>query len=276
MDWGLYSFMFPLAVFIASMAMMSGIAGTAFFLPVFILVFPAMGEAYEIQSASGMVFASLLTSSFGFLSGMAAYFRMDLINFSLGRKFLWLSVPMAVLGALACMLISVFWVKSLYGVLILMMAINIWIISKRRGDGGHDQRKKSAAKKSCFFPGFFWVIMGGFMTGLLSVGIGETAVPRLMKDPSLPVGMVTGTSVYIVFVTMLTAESVQLSTLLFAGGIEAIPWNLVLYTIPGVVIGAQIGPRIHHHIRPLLMKRMIAAVFFFIGVVMLYSVLKTV
>ena len=55
------------------------------------------------------------------------------------------------------------------------------------------------------------------------------------------------------------------------GGSAAVPWNLVVYTIPGAIIGGQIGARLQGAVRPRLMERSIASLFLVIGVLFLIS-----
>ena len=50
MDFTLYWFMFPVSIAVATCAMLSGIGGAALFTPIFILVFPLLGEEYVLAS----------------------------------------------------------------------------------------------------------------------------------------------------------------------------------------------------------------------------------
>ena len=53
------------------------------------------------------------------------------------------------------------------------------------------------------------------------------------------------------------------------GGFSAVPWNLVCYTIPGVLIGGQIGPRLQGRIQQRTMERFVGAVFLALAAAML-------
>ena len=46
-DWTLYWFMFPIAMCVATTAMLSGIGGAAMFAPIFMIIFPD-SSAYRI------------------------------------------------------------------------------------------------------------------------------------------------------------------------------------------------------------------------------------
>ena len=82
------------------------------------------------------------------------------------------------------------------------------------------------------------------------------------------------TSVFIVIVTIASASFTQVTALMAAGGSNAIPWNLVCYTIPAVIIGGQIGPWLQGRIAQRTMEKSIAILFGIIGVAMGWIVLR--
>jgi uncharacterized protein len=84
---------------------------------------------------------------------------------------------------------------------------------------------------------------GAAMAGLIS-GIGEIEMPQLVKRCHVPVPVAAGTSIMIVASTVLGASVAHFLRLLQAGGVGAIPWNLIAYTVPGAIIGGQIGARV--------------------------------
>lgn len=92
---------------------------------------------------------------------------------------------------------------------------------------------------------------GGSLTGLLGVGIGEVILPQLVRGCCMPLPIAAGTSVAIVVTTAFAAAIVQFLTLAASvegGGtlaenlIAVVPWSLVEYTVPGVLIGGQLAP----------------------------------
>ena len=80
--------------------------------------------------------------------------------------------------------------------------------------------------------------------------------------------LASGTSVFVVIVVVASASFTQISALISQGGLSAVPWSLVIYTIPGVVIGGQIGPRLHGLVQQRAMERAIAVLFVAIGLAM--------
>lgn len=67
MDFTLYWFMFPVAIVVATCAMLSGIGGAALFTPIFVLIFPLLGPEYVLASTTAAVGTALITQTFGFL-----------------------------------------------------------------------------------------------------------------------------------------------------------------------------------------------------------------
>ena len=96
-------------------------------------------------------------------------------------------------------------------------------------------------------------------------------MPQLVKDGKLPVPIAAASSVLVVMLTMLVASGAHTITLIQSNGFDAIPWNLVCYTIPGVIIGGQLGPALQGKVSQSTMSTAIAALFVFLGVSMLYT-----
>lgn len=67
-------------------------------------------------------------------------------------------------------------------------------------------------------------------------------LPQLVRGCCMPLPLAAGTSVATVVVTAAAAALVQFGALAAAAGGDlgaAVPWNLVRWTIPGVLAGGQ-------------------------------------
>ena len=124
--------------------------------------------------------------------------------------------------------------------------------------------------------GAFFTSIGSFLTGFLGVGVGEVILPQLVKRNRVPVAVAAATSVLTVIATIASASFTQIAALIEAGGLSAVPWNLVCYTIPAVIIGGQIGPLLQGRIEQRKLEKAIAILFGIIGVSMAWIVLKSV
>ncbi len=282
--------MFPVGMLVATAAMLSGIGGAAMFIPIFVLGFPLLGPEYPI-STSAAIGTAVLTQVCGFMSGFAGYHRKRLIDFRSATPYAYIAVPVAACGA------SLFGELQLYETLlkgayaVLMLALcaiilrrtlastpptssqedgqtEIQTITDRSGNVYRFARPRPGALGSSVTG------IGAFLTGLLGVGIGEVLLPLFVKRHCVPVAVAAATSVFIVILTVLTASFIQVGLLVKEGGFGAMPWNLVCYTVPAVIIGGQIGPLLQGRIDQRTFERAIALLFGAIGGAMVVVALK--
>lgn len=272
MDFTLYWFMFPVAILVATCAMLSGIGGAALFTPIFVLLFPILGPEYVLASTFAAISTALLTQTFGFLSGFIGYYRRRMIDFDLALRFIKLTAPIAVIGALVAHAVHDGFLIAAYAVLVFILAIGMLFLRRGRSairpnyDAPYD---RPAIPRSDFVLGS----VGAFLTGLVSVGIGEILISRLTKR-GIPVGIAAATSVAIVFVTILFATTTLVAQLIRDGGVGAVPWNLIVYEVPGVLIGGQIGPRLQGLVSQRTMERAIGILFVLLAFAMMSVALR--
>jgi uncharacterized membrane protein YfcA len=268
--------MLPTATLVATSCQLAGIGGAALFSPIFLLVFPFLGPQYPLETAGAALASALLTECFGFASGLSGYARRGLVDWDVAGKFLVASIPAALLGAvsakdvssspelLQCMYATL--MLGLAGYLLLAPRPEELALESENGEcsieglEGRDVRETTAADGTEFSylsrprgspSGIVATWVGGGLTGLLGVGIGEVILPQLVRGCCMPLPIAAGTSVAIVVTTALTAASVQFLALaagvqgdgtLLEGLISVVPWSLVRYTIPGVLVGGQLAP----------------------------------
>lgn len=274
--------MFPIAILISTTAMLCGIGGAALFTPLMLLVFPLLGNQYVLDDPVTAITAALMTSTFGFASGFLAYFRKGLIDFSLAKSFLLFSIPSTIIGVISVQFVEGSMVILFYGVL--MIAISFFL---RVGDKimpfkeailndsrlrQHIDRAGKAYTYHALKANVLLTGLGGFLTGLVSVGMGEVLMPQFLKKGKIPIEVAAGTSVLIVICTVFTAALLHVGFMIKGGGMLAVPWDLVCYTIPGVIIGGQIGPRLQGRIPQALIEKGISLVFLLIGISMIASI----
>ncbi|MGI9220196.1 MAG: sulfite exporter TauE/SafE family protein [Woeseiaceae bacterium] len=276
MDFTLYWFMFPVAIMVATCAMLSGIGGAALFTPIFVLVFPLLGPEYVLESTLAAIAAALITQTFGFLSGFIGYYRRGLIDYGLAWQFIRLAVPIAVLGVWVAGTAPDFVLLASYSLLIFALAISLWkragslnlvgvsygktIVDSRGEVYSYEPPKLGASNVAL-------TSTGAFLTGLVSVGIGEVTVSQLTQK-GIPIAVAAATSVLIVSVTVLFASSTHAAQLIQGGGWDAVPWDLLIWDIPGVLIGGQIGPQLQGLVPQQTMRRAIAILFVILAIAM--------
>ncbi len=282
MDFTIYWFMFPVSILISVIAAMSGIGGTALAMPMFLLIFPLLGPEYELSGPAAAVGLALIIQTFAFLSSFIGYYRKGLIDFQAARPFIVVAVSLAVAGALMGQLADATLLKALYGALMLPLA---WVMIRRHapdgavhtagGPEGKEMRSLTAADGKIYtYPpprqgkGAMATGAGAFMTGMLSVGIGEVVMPQLVKRSGMPIPVAAATSVCVVIFVAVAAAITQVGGLIIAGGLLAVPWNILVYALPAVIIGGQIGPRLQGRISQRPMELAIGILFAVIAAAM--------
>ena len=292
MDFTLYWFMFPVSIVVATTAMLSGIGGAAMFTPIFLILFPLLGPEYTLASPVAAIGVALLIETFGFSSGFIGYFRKRLIDFRSALKFIAVAVPVAIIGALTSHLANPDLLKGSYAALMLVLAYVMYrhqhgieetmVVTEEASAGAADARPQRVitARDGQVYRfhvphhgrGAYVTALGAFLTGMVSVGIGEVIMPQLSKRNRVPVPVAAATSVFIVIVTVASASFTQISTLIAEGGLHAVPWHLVAYAVPGVILGGQIGPRLQGRIAHRTMERGIGILFAVISLAMFWLV----
>lgn len=244
-----YAFMLPTATAVATCCQLCGIGGAALFSPIFLLVFPLLGPDYPLDSAAAAVASALLTETFGFASGLVGYARRDLVDWDAAGAFLVISVPVALVGAVCAPLLAgdAGLLRAVYALLMISLATDLARRDRTTPASG-DTLTDGAATAG-----------GAFLTGLLGVGIGEVVLPQVSRDRPLP--RAAGTSVAVVAGTAAAAAVAQVAELDAA----AVPWELVRYTTPGVIIGGQIAPRLAGRLDDRQIERAAAILFAFVG-----------
>lgn len=271
MDFTLYWFMFPVAIGVATCAMLSGIGGAALFTPIFVLLFPILGPEYVLASTFAAISTALLTQSFGFMSGFIGYYRRRMIDFDLAWRFIRITAPVAILGALVANRVHDAILIAAYAVLVLILAIGMLFL--RRRQAGRPNYDAPYARPEIPARDFALTGAGAFLTGMVSVGVGEVIISRLTRR-GIPVGTAAATSVAIVMFTVLLATAMLVGQLIRDGGVGAVPWNLICYEVPGVLIGGQIGPRLQGLVSQRTMERAIGILFVVLSIAMMTVALK--
>ncbi|MCZ6616015.1 MAG: sulfite exporter TauE/SafE family protein [Thaumarchaeota archaeon] len=297
-DLTVFWFMLPVCIGIATLAMLTGIGGTAMLTPLLILGFPLFG--LPILTPAEAVGMALLTEFFGFTSGLIGYHRARLIDYNVGKKLLVVSIPTIIVFSLISQSIDPRILIAAYGIMMAILASYILITAAGNVRNRElETLPKSAeriprkaeslvervihAKNGQVYKykvcdqrrGFLITGVGAAMTGLISVGLGELEMPNLVKRCKIPIAVSAATSVFIIAITVLVGSITAIFTLAQSGGLDSIPWGLVLYTAPGAAIGGQIGAKWQGRISSHIMERVIGILFVVIAIAFLSRTVMT-
>ncbi|MEE8210609.1 MAG: sulfite exporter TauE/SafE family protein [Acidiferrobacterales bacterium] len=280
-----YWFMLPISVVFATTAMASGVEGATFFTPLFIL---ALGLPADIAIGTG-----LITEVFGFASGLFAYTRKRLIDFKLGITLLIVTVPMALIGTWLTAYVPSDILKTILGVGLLAVAASFLRSPEPkdivRADDAIEEEYGGEKSETCLTTregeaicytvcnraeGRLIAGVGGLFIGMISTGLGELNGYFLLQRCRVPSRVAVASSVFVVAVTALVASTGHFVKFVQTGG-ETLNTvlSLVIFTIPGVIIGGQLGPLISSRISQHTLERALAVLFILVAALMLGEVI---
>lgn len=280
-----YWYMLPVSMLVATTAMASGVEGATFFAPIFML---ALRLSPEVAIGVG-----LITEVFGFASGLIAYARKRLIDYQLGLRLLTITVPVALLGTWLATDISPNILKGILGVGLFAVALSFL-----RAPDHDDMALLDDAIRASIRPGkgetclttadgeeIRYTIcnknegrlisgIGALFMGMISTGLGEMNGYFLLQRCRVPSKVAVATSVLIVAVTALAASAGHLIAFVQQGGeVLNTVFNLVIFTIPGVIIGGQLGSSVASHIPQNVLMRGLGILFVIVATLTLTEVL---
>lgn len=274
-------FMFPTAVLVATVSMASGVEGATFFAPIFLL---ALGLPAEVAIGTG-----LITEVFGFASGVGAYVKRRLIDYRLAASLLIVTIPAAVAGSLIVHHVDDVVVETILGMGLIAVALSFFggpdpeevkrlnaLVKEDHGGESAERCILTAEGEEIRYTvcnrteGRVISGIGALFMGMVSTGLGEMNGYFLLRRCRVPSAIAVGTSVLVVAATALSAATVHLWRFVQAGG-DALPTvaSLVIFTIPGVVIGGQIGPKVAAAIPGKVLEHALGVLFLLVGALMI-------
>ncbi len=278
-------YMLPVSTIVATVAMASGVEGATFFAPIFLL---GLGLPAEVAIGTG-----LITEVFGFASGVTAYVRRRLIDYRLARALLVVTVPAAVTGSLIVGYVRPEALEIILGMGLVAVAVTFLRApdddETRRLDqsvaddfGGPDAETclRAADGEEIRYTvcnkneGRAFAGLGALFMGMISTGLGELNGYFLLRRCRVPSRVAVATGVLVVAVTALSAASVHLWRFAQGGG-DALPTvlSLTVFTVPGVIVGGQLGPVLSSHLSKHMLERLLGVLFLLVGFLMLGKVL---
>jgi uncharacterized membrane protein YfcA len=222
-------FLLPVGVVIGTLVMSAGVSGATLWVPVYLL--------WLKLDAPLSFWLGLLTMLFGFGSGAIRNWRDRSFDGALVRRFLYVSVPAALVGGWASTFIDQRLTVATFGAFLLIYsaAIGARALGMTSDTTRHDRISIPIAA------------VGGALTGLISIGIGILAMPSVLAHrSSRSPGVAIGSLVIIIFFTSLAATIGRISPSLVVELRRDLPRLLaiMLWAAPAVVIGGQLGPRL--------------------------------
>ncbi|MDH3973649.1 MAG: sulfite exporter TauE/SafE family protein [Deltaproteobacteria bacterium] len=247
----IYWKIFPVAIVIASLANSSGFGGGIIFQPIFIGI---MG----LHPAQGVA-TGMLTELCGMSSGAIRYFRQKQIEFDIAFSLIIFGIPGLIIGNHLLTILSPGILKFIFGSLVLTIAIWTFVSAIQRKKG-----TRYAIGVDEVYPVFWVPFLGGISSGVSSVGTAESMFPLLERYLKVQPHRAIATAILIEAAMNWLATALNLSSGL-------IRWEVAIYTIPGVIIGGQIGPQIARWLPSLTLKYLFGTAIAITAIHMIYK-----
>jgi len=237
---------------IATVVTVTGIGGGVFWMPFLILVLKlppdvAVPTALAIQVA-------------GIGSGTVRYLWMKKVDVRLGLVCAGMAVPMVVLGSFVSQRLP----SGILEVALGLVTIGIALFFISGDDWFTEEHQTRVQPREAVRFGVVPLITS-FISGLLSVGVGDFIVPVMVKRFRLSMDVAVGTAV--LAMTIVAAIGAG-SHLAFGGRFET---SVLLWSVPGVVIGGQIGPGLADRIDDRILREVFIFILLLLGIHILYN-----
>ncbi len=265
----------PVSVVFSTVAIGSGVSGALFFSPFFMLVI-GLAPAQAVG-------AGLLTEVFGMGNGLRAYVRAKLVDYATARWLLLGAIPAVIVGAIAADLLSDRLLKGIFGSGLLVLAAFLVLVRspeeceagdrpmplidrKSRDKGTTLVRARDGAVyeyPTCWRPpGVVMAAVGGALTGMISAGLPEISTTQLVVRCRVPPRVAIATSIFTLALVAAVGAGIH--------ALSAQPvWQVVGWSIPGVLIGSTIGSRVGKYLPTKVMEKGLGVVFGSVGILVL-------
>ncbi len=253
-------FLFPLGILIAILGMSSGISGSNFWIPVYIIWL-------KIDPKAGFWLA-LLTMILGFGSGVIKNLHEKTVNWYLVRQYLKICIPASVFGALLSAKAPANVVLAAFGGFVTIYGayrIHQFFTPSVNTGNAHNTIN--------------WLVGGvaGFLIGLIATGLGKLILPALINHNKIKHhAEAVGTTVVIVFIVNFAALVSRMDASLLQTLLEEKDFilSIILWVAPGVVIGGQLGPVVAQKLPKAYLGVYVGGLLVLVGGLIFYRVLS--
>ena len=224
---------------------------------------------------------------------LIAYARKKLIDYRLGGALLIATIPMAIIGTIAANWIDPLILKVILGVGLVAVALsflrtpdhdNIQLLDNNIDDEFGGEKAETILKTSTgeeirykvcnHTEGRLIAGIGGLFVGLISTGLGELNGYFLLRRCRVPSTVSIATSVFVVAGTALAASAGHFINFTQAGGeVLNTVLSIVIFTVPGVILGGQLGSRVARIITQRTMETGLGVLFILVAVLTLGEVI---
>ena len=226
-----YWFLLPVGLAIGSVAMSSGVSGSNFWIPVYLLW---LGLEPRVA-----FWVSLLSMLFGFGSGVVRNLRAGTVDWGLAARYLAYAGPAATVAAVVAVQAAQLHVLLAFSGFVVLLGARLLLEFVRHSRGEKERRHDGVRIPNA--------ILAGALQGAIATGSGSVLLPSMVGNRRLDHhATAVGSTVVVVFACSLLAVVFRLDARL----IETLQTRsteileMITFAGPGAIIGGQLGPRI--------------------------------
>ena len=213
------------AFFAASVANATALGGGFLFMPLFIFV-------YQLAPPLALKL-SIATQAFGMTSGALSWGR----NYIDKHAFILASIASitGVWFATYLWIVPSSLIKPLFAIISLGVFFALIVEMRLKGSSEYTAAKFSVNRVSVFF--VLSAFAGGLVTAWTAIGVGEVVALYLLFFYRLRLDIAIGTGVAVLAVS-------SIAGFIFHTDLGGIPLDLLLFTVPGVILGGRYGVKV--------------------------------
>ena len=251
------AYLFPLAIAVTTVAVSSGIAGSNFWIPIYLLL-----VGLEPRTA---FWAALATMLFGFGSGVVRNLRAGTIDPTTIRRIAPYALPAAAVGALLSKRLPVQALLTAFAVFAVLYGLYLLLApASTNTEPPFPNQSANPAPRGLQAIAF----TAGFLQGIIATGAGALLSPSLLRDTRIqPPAAAVGSAVVLVLMCTLVSVTLRIDSALFqalrenAGQIATV----LAFGAPGAVLGGQLGPRVAGWFPRVLARRYVGGLLVLVG-----------
>lgn len=247
-----YWYTFPVAILISTAVSSVGIGGGVLLMPFFLIVIKLSPEI--------AVVTSLMIQTAGMGSASFICVKQRRVDFKLAALILIIAIPGIIGGAILARYMEAQNMQLMLGLMVMTTAFLFVSSEQKYNDLGKSRVDMSEAYRHA------WVAFPAAVTsGMLSTSLSEWLIPILRSKLSLSMSNAIGTCLFLAFCVSCIGV---LSHFLMGGQPN---YQVVMWAVPGVLIGGQIGPRITKNINERLLKEAFIFLLTLVGIHLVYN-----
>lgn len=262
---------FVICVIATSLAMESA----AFFVPTFLLVFPAIIPSFPTIGPNEAIGLILIIMFFGQTSTVVGYWLREQIRFRLAGAVLLISIPFAIVGRVVSYGIPERWLLLIFPAVVFVLSVVVYRAHASKTPTTSATQSESSTispeMKGSRMLDRISFAAGGLIAGMVGFAIGEVVNTRLHVNNGLPIRISTGTSTLILYGTILAANvsNIVILTMGLAGQQKSVvvPWGIAVIIAPVVLVGGQTGAYLNSRLPESMTVRLLIVAYVAIGAV---------